>query len=216
MKFEYVQTGTRAEWMEILAVPEESDGYPPVRSLIVFLGGARDLSPDRLAAAATIAFHPWVADSVNLARAMSPLTAQRMVRCLQPMWASVGPVMTRAYPIPRGTERVTISQSPGAEGKSRLSFVPIRQGVGVARRGDVLEIPANASVLDALSPGVEGSVGAALLAAAALVAEIIGAASVEFEGPDVPEATVVRFAPLLEAAGLAVSWRPLVEPVPAP
>ena len=207
MRIEFTQTGSDSEWLEIRATPEENDGYPPVRALIVFVGGPREFSPDRLAAAGAIAFHPWISGSVTFDRELSPLTAQRIVRCLAPVWVSVGPIMRRAYPVPRGEAHVVLSQDSGPSDRPHFRLCPLRSGLGIARIGSELEIATNAPILDALMPEGRDARGSGTLAAAAIVGEVVGAASVEFADPRVAHGTIARFGPVLEASGLDVVRR---------
>jgi len=208
VRIEHVESEMGSDWTVLVARPEESDGFPPVASLIVHTGTAAAPSPDRVAAAGSIAFHPWISGAVRFDREVSPLTAQRVSRSFEPAWTSVEPVMRRAFPLPRGSAEVTVS-AVAARGPEApvLRFTPVRHGAATRYVPGAVDVPSNAVLLEALSPPGSDSRGASILAAATLLAEPAEIASYVLDDSLVSRPVADRFQPLLEAVGLAVSWR---------
>lgn len=194
------------EWLQIRAVPEEGDACPLVDSLIVRLDSAATFSPDRIAVAGAIAFHPWVSSMLHFEREISPLTAQRLAQVLAPRWLSISPVMCRAYPLPRGDADIVVS-SKAIRDEWTLNFSPIgyQQRSVVTSAG--LTIPSNAPILEEMYPEPNLSLGAAFLAAAVLVAEPAGAARLFFDETAVSPRLVRRFGSVVEATGLTIATR---------
>jgi len=208
VKIENVVSELGSDWTVLEAQPEESDGFPPVASLIVHTGTVAAPSPDRLAAAGSIAFHPWISGAVRCGREVSPLTAQRISRSFEPAWTSVEPVMRRAFPLPRGRAEVTISAVAARSSEAPvLRFAPVSRGAATRFGPGVVDVPSNAALLEALSPPGSDCRGAAILAAATLLAEPAGVASYVLDESLVSQRVASRFQPLLEAVGLAISWR---------
>lgn len=204
------------DWLQIRAIPEEGDAFMPVDSLAVRLASTASYSPDRLAVAGAIAFHPWVSSMLQFGRDISPLTAQRMGRAFAPRWISINPVMRRAYPLPRGHADIVVSsdellrsESPTLSESSTLRFSPIGDEQGAVATSSGVVIPSNAPILEELYPNRDAARGAAILAAAILVAEPAGAARMLFDAAAVSPRVVRRFSALVEATGLTIATRDL-------
>ncbi|MGY5765394.1 hypothetical protein ACXET9_09340 [Brachybacterium sp. DNPG3] len=177
MRFESLTTAG-APQAEILALPGDADGHPPLPRLRLEWPLV-DSSPDRLAVGTSLVFAPWMAGSGVFDEPLSPLTAQRLGEwfAAQGIWVSPGPVRSGGIVLPGGARRLRLVDGPGAAEQPacdgddlRLQFVPAVEGSST--HGADIRVATTVGLLAThMAAGAEreaARVGAAVLVSASL------------------------------------------------
>ena len=197
------------------ALPEDYDGQPRPGVLTVD-HAPRFASPIRLAAAATLAFRPFLAGSITFPEKISPELATRVSALLEPATTFPGPLEFHPKAMPLGNATLHVESNavamPGPEGRtSRLVLTSSGQAFGHHVTAEVTTVPTNACLLEP-SSGDELDRSLPYLAAAVLVAEDFGVGTLTLPGHlrDLPRAGATT--DLLSAAGLSLVFDAVAAP----
>jgi hypothetical protein len=192
------------------AEAEEYDGHPRPAALTVDYS-PRFASPIRLAAAATLAFRPFLAGSITFPEKISPELATRVSTLLEPTTTYPGPLELHPKAMPLGSGKFHVETDSmvelgvSAARDSRLRLASSGQAFGHHVTADVTTVPTNASLLEPLD-GDELDRSLPYLAAAVLIAEDFGIGTLTL--PDrmrgLPRAGATT--ELLKAAGLSLMF----------
>ncbi|WP_415296937.1 hypothetical protein [Cellulosimicrobium sp. SJTW-1] len=199
-KFSSEYVGTHG----IKAYPGDYDGTPHLEGLW-FERKPQSLNPDRLAAAAILAFGRYCSGPVKFPNKISPAMAGALVDYLSPIRAYPEPIEYYPKAIPEGSNRVrvrwTASESlDELERRPTLQLVPSSEFSGAVGTRNSLIVASNARLMSALSTGREDVL--TLLAAGVVFAQDLSADTLVLDAED--STRIVRARPLLAAAGLGL------------
>jgi len=210
MRYEW-STSVPVGGSRLEAIPDDYDGWPTPNSL-VFDFQPRLVTPDRIAAAATLAFLPYMSGTINFPAAVSPEFASAVQRLLGDVPAYVSPVDTTAKQLSLGT--ATFHLDPHFEGTGMpsdlhsgrhiLVQMPLSsESFGVHYRKGLLVLPTNAELFE--TPGDEPLAKfLPQLAVAVLVAQEFEVGTVELPVRTADSALANGVRALLATVGLSL------------
>ncbi|MEE1620761.1 hypothetical protein ACQ7DA_07620 [Zafaria sp. J156] len=191
----------------IVAKPGELDATPIIPSLVLDYV-PRNLSPDRLAVGAILAFAPYISGQIVLDRQISALTAQVIEDLFDPIWVNVAPLHPANIPLPRGKQRrrLTWGGQPDVLQHS-LRLVDRSESVGISVRDQAVTVSTNALDLNAVAPANSRLSGMAAIGMASILAEDLDASIFDVDaglmGAD--GETLRRVSRLMSATGLGLN-----------
>jgi hypothetical protein len=188
---------------------EEYDGQP-TPGILTMDFAPRFSSPIRVAAAATLAFRPYIAGGVTFPDKVSPELATRVSALLEPATTFPGPLEFHPKAMPVGTGTLTVEadgvpglMSPGDIAGARLRLTSAGHAFGQHVTPTITYVPTNAYLLE---PSVGDDLERALpyLACAVLLAQDFGVGTLRLPSvlAEAPRASLVT--DLLFAAGLSL------------
>lgn len=176
MKFE-INSGNDSIGAFIEAIPTELDGFPLIQKLLLSKS-ILNVSPDRSAVSAVLAFAPYLSGQQILPSQFSALTAELLQRLMLPGWTHFSPIHPANIPIPRGTREVALrleDEKPSMLYELRL--VPSNGSAGAGYEPESLIVHTNSIDLDCLGSNSSIHISRASLAVAILLAEDLDVAT---------------------------------------
>ncbi len=197
----------------LTAIAEDYDGYPAPSSLMMDFS-PRFASPGRLAAAAVLAFRPFISGAATFPHGIAPELARSISEFLSPATTFPGPLEFHPKEMPLGTGvfQVEAPDTPGEavndrpnEGVSRLRLSSSGQDFGHLFAPTVTTVPTNATLL---SPQSDDALVRLMphIAAAVLLAEDFGIGTLRLPGASRPSVLSERVGDLLQSSGLTVEF----------
>lgn len=176
MKFKFEQDSVSTL---ITASPTNLDGHPLIDTLDVkWLCG--EVSGDRIAAAALLAFSPYISGPQILPLEFSSLTSELVESLFEPLWIHMSPVHPANLPLPRGSRWLSLEFKEDAFDASimqdGLLLTTNSAESGWSSAPGILRIASNAESIDIVASSAYTVKFRARLAAALLVAESLDVA----------------------------------------
>lgn len=198
----------------LTAVPGDYDGCPKPAVLTTDMV-PRTVSPDRLAVALVLTFHPFVSGEVSFPHDIHPEVASAINEFMKPTTIFISGIDFRVTTIPTGGN--TFAINPGGQYQVKpswkgfdservieLNLPSVSDSFSHNFHNDVLTVPTNAAALYA--DGDELARAAPFIAAAVILCEDFDAGTIRLPFADPETAASSRMAALMQASGLILRF----------
>lgn len=198
----------------LMAAPGDYDGYP-VPALMTTDMVPRAVSPDRLAVAFVLAFHPFISGELSFPYGIHPEVASAVGEFMQPSTVFISEIDFKVAVIPSGSNVFAINPGGQYEVDSswidfdseriiELNLPSVSDSFSHSFHNDVLTVPTNAAVF--FHSGDQLASFAPYIAAAVLLSEDFDVGIIHLPFGDPRTAASTRLAALMQASGLILRF----------
>jgi len=198
----------------LMADPGDYDGYP-LPALLTTDMVPRTVSPDRLAVAFVLAFHPFISGEVSFPYGIHPEVASAVGEFVKPSTVFISDIDFKVAIIPSGGNVFAVN--PGGQYEVSSSWVDfdsertielnlpsVSDSFSHSFHNDVLTVPTNAAVF--YTNGDELASFAPYIAAAVLLSEDFDVGTIYLPFSDPRTAASQRMTALMQASGLILRF----------
>jgi hypothetical protein len=198
----------------LMADPGDYDGHP-MPALLSTDMVPRTVSPDRLAVAFVLAFHPFISGEVSFPYGIHPEVASAVGEFMKPTTVFISDIDFKVAIIPSGGN--TFAINPGgqyqvnpswkdfdSERAIELNLPSVSDSFSHNFHNDVLTVPTNAAAFYADSNKLAGA--APYIAVAVLLSEDFDVGTIRLPFGDPQTAASQRMAALMQASGLILRF----------